>query len=123
MVDPRTVPLTTFETMVVDALDDLPESVLPVVGGLAVLVEDEPDPDAAPAGGQLLGLFHGLPTTRSGGRVPGTLPDTITLYRLPILRVCPTPEAVPARVRQVLRHEVGHALGMTEERLRSLGCY
>ena len=61
MVDPRTVPPTAFEAMVVDALDDLPESVLPVVGELAVLVEDEPDPGAAPTGGQLLGVFHGVP--------------------------------------------------------------
>jgi predicted Zn-dependent protease with MMP-like domain len=50
--------------MVVDALDTLPDSALPVVDGLAVLVEDELAPDDAPVDGHLLGLFRGVPRTR-----------------------------------------------------------
>ncbi len=122
-MDAQTVSRQAFEAMVVDALDTLPEFVLPVVSELAVLVEEEPPPENGVAGGQLLGLYRGVPRTRSAGRVPGTLPDVITLYRLPILRVCSTPEAVATRVRLVLQHEVGHALGMTEQRLRSLRCH
>jgi predicted Zn-dependent protease with MMP-like domain len=55
------------------------------------------------------------------GRAPGTLPDTITLYRIPILAVCQRREEVPERVRKVLVHEVGHALGIGEAELRALG--
>ena len=51
----------------------------------------------------------------------GTLPDTITLYRIPIVEVCARPEDVPAKVRTVLVHEVGHAMGLGEARLRELG--
>ena len=58
-----------------------------------------------------------------GGRIPGSLPDRIELYRVPILQVCRSPEEVADRVRKVLGHEIGHALGLDEARLRELGWY
>jgi predicted Zn-dependent protease with MMP-like domain len=119
MVHPRLVPLQAFESMVADALDELPDSVAAVLTETVVLVEDEPATDRVPDGVLLLGQYRGVPRTRHGGRVAGTLPDTITLYRLPILRVCASPEEVGGRVLKVLGHEVGHAMGMSEERLRA----
>ena len=62
-----------------------------------------------------------MPRTSPYGRRPGALPDTITLYRIPILAVCRRPEKVAPRVRKVLVHEVGHALGIEEAELRELG--
>ena len=53
--------------------------------------------------------------------MPGSLPDVITLYRLPILRVCRNADEVPPRVLKVLGHEVGHALGLSEGQLRAYG--
>jgi predicted Zn-dependent protease with MMP-like domain len=120
-MDPEAVPLAAFEAMVVDALDTLPDWVVPVVAEIAVLVEDEqPDSERQP-GVLLLGLYRGVPRTTHYGRAPGTLPDTITLYRIPIVEVCQRLEDVPARVRTVLVHEVGHAMGLSEGRLRELG--
>ena len=123
MVDPRLVPLPAFEAIVLDALDALPPSAAPVLREVAVLVADEPPPGATPPGSLQLGAFHGIPLSRRGGsgRVPGSLPSTITLYRLPLLTVCPCREAVPGRVLAVLGHEVGHAFGLDEARLRELG--
>ena len=121
MIDPQLVPREAFESMVADALDSLPDSVAAVLAETVVLVADEPAPGTVPGGVLLLGQYRGVPRTRHGGRVAGTLPDTITLYRLPILRVCASPEEVPGRVLKVLGHEVGHAMGLSEERLRALG--
>ncbi len=59
--------------------------------------------------------------TATGSRIPGSLPDLITLYRLPILAVCATREDVAPRVLKVLGHEVGHALGLSESQLRAYG--
>src|SRR6478609_6002813 len=120
-MDPEAVPLEAFEEMVVDALDTLPDWVVPVVAEIAVLVEDEQPVSERKPGVLLLGLYRGVPRTTHYGRAPGTLPDTITLYRIPIVEVCARIEDVPGRVRTVLVHEVGHAMGMSETELRELG--
>ncbi len=122
-MNPDSVPTEEFESMVVDALDSLPELVVPMMREIAVLVEDEQPAEERKTGQLLLGVFRGVPWTARGGRVPGTLPSTITLYRIPILAVCHRPEDVPARVFKVLGHEVGHALGLGESALRDLGWY
>jgi len=122
-VGPESVPVAEFESMVVDALDSLPEFVVPMMREIAVLVEDEQPPADRTNGQLLLGVFRGNPWTTRGGRIPGTLPPTITLYRHAILAVCRRPEDVPARVMKVLGHEVGHAVGLNESTLRDLGWY
>lgn len=120
-MDPAAVPLDAFEPMVVDALDSLPDWVQPIVSEIAVLVEDEQPAAERQPGTLLLGLYRGVPRTTHYGRAPGTLPDTITLYRIPIVEVCAHADDVPAKVRTVLVHEVGHAMGLGEARLRELG--
>ena len=112
-----------FEDLVRDALDALPDWTAPFLEEIAVLVEDRPPQDATPPGTTLLGLYRGIPLTAHGGRVPGSVPDTITLYRLPILTDCTSADEVPRRILKVLGHEVGHAMGMGEAELRALGWY
>ena len=120
---PVQMPAEQFEELVRDALDALPEWTEPYLQEIAVLVRDEPEPGMTRPGTTLLGLFRGIPLTAHGGRVPGSMPSTITVYRLPVLAACASLEAVPARVMRVLGHEVGHAMGLGERRLRELGWY
>ncbi|MDQ4055767.1 MAG: metallopeptidase family protein [Actinomycetota bacterium] len=122
-MDPGSVPAEEFEALVVEALDSLPEFVVPMMREIAVLIEDEQPADERQPGLLLLGVFRGVPWTARGGRVPGTLPSTITLYRIPILAVCRRPEEVPPKVFKVLGHEDGHAVGLGESALRDLGWY
>ncbi|MCV2394728.1 metallopeptidase family protein [Actinotalea sp. M2MS4P-6] len=112
-----------FEGLVTDALDALPEWTTPLLDEIAVLVRDEPEPGTTRPGVTLLGQYRGIPATAHGGRVPGSIPDTITLFRLPILAACRSREEVPARVLTVLGHEVGHAMGISERELRELGWF
>ncbi len=112
-----------FEELVRDALDALPEWTAPIVSEIAVLVEDSPAPGSTRPGSTLLGLYRAIPVTGYGGRVPGSIPGTITLYRLPTLWVCARREDVAPRVLKVLGHEVGHAMGLPESRLRELGWF
>jgi predicted Zn-dependent protease with MMP-like domain len=110
--------------------DAMPEKFAAKVKNIALLVEDEPDEEVRhleniQGEDTLLGLYRGVPLTERGSEygVGGTLPDTITLYRLPILD-----EALEltddhtsefrSNVRKVLRetlwHEVGHYMGLDE---------
>ena len=114
------VPTQEFEEIVRQAVDELPEWVGPLLDEMALWVADVPEEPMAP-GHTLLGVYRGFPRTRYGGRPAGSMPDSITLYRLPILSTCRTRDDVPQRVLTVLGHEVGHALGLPEHRLRELG--
>jgi len=110
-----------FERMVGEAIETLPDEVRPVVAEIAILIEDQEPATERRPGRLLLGLYRGIARTRYGNRPSGSLPDTITLYRRPILSVCATKQQVPDKVRAVLVHKVGHALGMDDQRLRELG--
>ena len=112
-----------FDELVRDALDQLPDEAAGLIAGMAVVVREEPEPDEVAPGALLLGSFRGVPHTRTGDRVPGSLPDLITLFRRPILAVCHDHDEVAPRVLKVLGHEVGHALGLSEGQLRTYGWY
>jgi len=122
-MDPEEIGPDEFDDLVRDALDQLPDEAARLVSGIAVVVREEPEPGQAAPGTLLLGTFRGIPHTLLGGRVPGSLPDVITLYRRPILAVCRTREEVAPRVLKVLGHEVGHALGLSEQQLRAYGWF
>lgn len=122
-MDPDEIGPDEFDDLVRDALDQLPDEAARLVSGIAVVVREEPEPGQAAPGTLLLGTFRGIPHTAVGGRVPGSLPDVITLYRRPILAVCRSRDEVAPRVLKVLGHEVGHALGLSEQQLRAYGWY
>lgn len=111
------VPPEEFDRLVTDALDGIPEEVGSLMHNVAVLVEDEPPPGDE----DLLGIYEGVPLTERGDWYSGVLPDRITIYRLPILRVCSTREDVVDEVRITVVHEVAHHFGIDDDRLHDLG--
>ena len=106
-----------FEELVGRALDTIPSDLSRLIDNVAVFVEDE-----SPAGQpSLLGLYEGIPLTDRDRSYAGALPDRITIFRRPILRVCATEEAVVRQVRITVVHEVAHHFGIDDERLDELG--
>ena len=77
-----------------DALASMPDGLRERMSNVEIVVEEEP-----PAGQPLLGLYQGVPLTRRTSYYEGVLPDKITLYRGPILRLYGhlTPSACAAR--------------------------
>jgi predicted Zn-dependent protease with MMP-like domain len=122
-VSPDQIPPDDFDELVRDALDQLPDEAAALVAHIAVVVREQPEPEDVRPGELLLGTFRGIAHTRVGDRVPGSLPDVITLFRVPILSVCRSVDEVAPRVLKVLGHEVGHALGLSEQQLRDYGWY
>jgi predicted Zn-dependent protease with MMP-like domain len=111
------VPREQFEQLVADALDEIPPELADLISNCVVLVEDD-----VPAGSpSLLGLYEGIPLTERDGWYSGVLPDRITLYRLPILRICDTLDDVVDEVLVTVVHEVAHHFGIDDERLHDLG--
>ncbi|NSC22950.1 metallopeptidase family protein [Streptomyces albus subsp. chlorinus] len=72
-----------FEELVAEALDRIPPELTRLMDNVAVFVEDEP-PASDP---ELLGLYEGTPLTERGEWYAGVLPDRITVYRGPTLRM------------------------------------
>jgi predicted Zn-dependent protease with MMP-like domain len=106
-----------FEELVGEALDEVPVELLNVMNNVVILVEDEP-PDG---GDDLLGLYEGHALTDRGWDYAGVLPDRITIYRVPTLKVCATEADVVEEVSITVVHEIAHHFGIDDQRLHDLG--
>jgi predicted Zn-dependent protease with MMP-like domain len=107
--------LTEFEEHVRRALDGLPPDVARAVENVAVVIRDEHpgDPD-------LFGLYEGVPLPERGARPP-TLPDRITIYRVPLEESFHDPDELEHEIRVTVLHELAHYFGIDEDRLGELG--
>src|SRR5690349_1246887 len=113
-----------FVKVVEEAFDSLPQEFRSRIRNLAVLVEDMPPNQPSPQSGQqrrlLLGLFHGVPTTKKSIFDLQTGPDYIVLYQKNIEAVCSSDAAVREQIRLTVIHEVGHYFGMDESQLKDV---
>jgi predicted Zn-dependent protease with MMP-like domain len=110
-----------FEGLVSEALDRIPPELTRLMDNVAVFVEDEPPADDP----ELLGLYEGVPLTERGEWYAGVLPDRISVYMGPILRLCEAEDGgrdmVVEEVEITVVHEIAHHFGISDERLHSLG--
>jgi predicted Zn-dependent protease with MMP-like domain len=111
-----------FEQLVEDAVLSIPEPFAAKLENIEIVVEDEPDRDTIERmklerGRVLLGLYHGVPRTKRHETAPPLYPDTITIYRLPILAVCRSADEIRAQVRSTVIHEIGHHFGLSDEEM------
>jgi predicted Zn-dependent protease with MMP-like domain len=105
----------TFDDHVKAALDSLPPHLADALDHVAVVVEDEhpDDPD-------LYGLYEGIPLPERGD-MAGSLPDRITIFRLPLEEEFDEPGELEHEIRITVLHELGHYFGLDEDRLAELG--
>ena len=111
------VPRDRFDTLVADALDGIPDELARYIDNVAVVVED-----GSPRSG-LLGRYVGVPLTRRGAGygLGVSMPDRITIFRLPICARCRTEQEVVTQVTVTVVHEVAHHFGIDDDRLHELG--
>lgn len=108
-----------FEECVADGLDLVPAELTALMENVVVLVADYP-PEDEPQ--DLLGLYEGVPLTeRDGWWAAGSLPDRITIFRVPTLEYCESEDEVAQEVAVTVVHEIAHHFGIEDERLHELG--
>ncbi len=113
--------LTEFEAVVDDVLAELPEWVIERIDNLRVVVEERPSRAQIAAHGNLLGLYEGVMLADRGDHYFGAMPDKITIYRQPHLAMGLSPARLRKQIRKTVLHEIGHHLGISDERLHEIG--
>lgn len=107
----------TFETLVIDELDRLPDDMVDGLDNVVFVVEDRPEDGSL----DLLGLYDGLALTERTQYGMGELPDRIVVYREPHLAVCENEDELRDEIHTTLVHEIAHFYGLDDAQLHDLG--
>ena len=108
------------------ALSAIPQELRNLVGGTVMAVEEAPDDEILAEMGmespwELTGLYRGTPLTQKSVLDLPAEPDTIVLFREPILlEWIETGEDLFRLVRNVLIHEIAHHFGFSDDDIERL---
>jgi len=108
------------------ALKALPRPFSESLGNVVLLVEDFADDETLKSMGiedpfELSGLYEGVPLTERSVDQSGRLPDTVRLFRRPILdEWADGNDTLEHLVSHVLIHEIGHHFGLSDNDMHAL---
>ncbi len=113
-----------FHGLVAKGIDAIPDLYQKHLQNVAFIVEDEPSPQQRLKlnlypNETLFGLYEGVPLTGRGGATK-LLPDKITIFKNPMLRVSASLEQLQELVRHTVWHEVAHYYGLDHDRIHQL---
>jgi predicted Zn-dependent protease with MMP-like domain len=122
------LPVEEFERVVAEAVEALPPAFRERIANLDVGVEDWAAPDdyartGSPRGSMLLGVYRGVPLSRRGSGYHMALPDRIVVFRGPLQQLAADQFDLEKRIAHVVRHEVAHYFGISDDRLREIDAY
>jgi predicted Zn-dependent protease with MMP-like domain len=112
-----------FEELVAKAVEGLPNEFTEQLDNVAIVVEDVPTRRQLGKGERgmtLLGLYEGVPLTARSHDYGMVLPDKITIFQKPIEASCRSEGEIVVMVQSVVRHEIAHHFGISDERLDEL---
>jgi predicted Zn-dependent protease with MMP-like domain len=108
------------------ALGALPQPFAQSLGDVVLLVEDFADEATLKSMGiedpfELSGLYEGVPLTERSVEQSGTLPETVRLFRRPILdEWTDGNDTLEHLIAHVLIHEIGHHFGLSDDDMHAL---
>ena len=122
------IDLDQFEAIVAAAVNAIPDEFADRIANLEFAVEDWAQPGdyartGSPAGSTILGVYRGVPLSRRQSGYHLALPDRIVIFRAPIMRLARDEADLVQRVHHVVRHEIAHYFGISDERLREIDAY
>jgi len=114
-----------FDALVDDALATIPMPFAAALDEVAIVIADEPTADqrrenGIPSDESLYGLYEGVARTEYGADWL-SVPNTITLFRLPLEADFADPDDLADEVWITVVHELAHHLGIDDDRLHELG--
>jgi predicted Zn-dependent protease with MMP-like domain len=117
-----------FEAIVTDAVRALPDEFRDRLANLEFAVEDWARPDdyertSSPAGSTILGVYRGIPLPKRGAGYNMTLPDRIVIFQQPLQRLAVDADDLADRIQHVVKHEIAHYFGISDDRLREIEAY
>ena len=117
-----------FETIVTQAVGALPGEFRDRLANLEFAVEDWARPDdyartGSPAGSTILGVYRGIPLPKRGTGYNMTLPDRIVIFQQPLQRLAADEDDLADRIQHVVKHEIAHYFGISDDRLREIDAY
>ena len=115
-----------FDRLVKKAIRRIPEEIRQHLDNILISVQKRPSPEMLeemdlPDDETLLGIFWGVSLTEQSVTSPTLYPDTIFLFQEPIEELCETTEELEKEIEITVVHEIGHAVGISEESLAALG--
>jgi predicted Zn-dependent protease with MMP-like domain len=116
-----------FESIVMDAVHALPDEFRQRIANLEFAVEDWARPtdyaNITPAGSTLLGVYRGVPLPKRGAGYNMLLPDRIVIFQQPLQRIATDGADLVNRIQHVVKHEIAHYFGISDDRLREIEAY
>ena len=114
-----------FEKLGLEALATLPAEFQEHLQNLDIVVKWRPSPAERREAGSdaddvLFGLYLGVPLSERGAYYNMALPDKIVIYQESHEQLFSSREEMVEEVRKTVLHELGHYLGIDEERLEEL---
>ena len=121
----RAISQETFEALIAEAIEGLPDEFLDRLDNVGIVAADCPTAEQrayhhlSPRD-TLLGLYEGVALTdrESYGMV---LPDKITIFQRPLEGIAENEEDLIYQVQITVVHEIAHHFGIDDERLHELG--
>jgi len=114
-----------FDTLITQAMNELPQEYIVNMHNVAIVMQDEPDEHQQEKlklrGDQLLlGLFEGVPRVHQTGNEAALLPSKITLFKHALLAVTHNDTSLFEQIKRTLWHEIAHYYGLSHDHMHAL---
>lgn len=107
-----------FDRLITRAMDELPQEYIAGLDNVAIVQADDPTPEQKEKmhidnNRLLLGLYEGIPLPTRGAGYTFVLPDKITLFKNPLLRISHDNNSFFENIKRTLWHEMAHFYGLS----------
>jgi predicted Zn-dependent protease with MMP-like domain len=116
---------TKFESIVSDAIDNIPEKYQEKIKNVLFKVDEEPTPEQRTKLGlrkcdALFGLYEGVPLTQRNGATYSIVPDVITVFKHPMINIYESETELRKQIYETVWHEVAHYFGLNHRMINEV---